>query len=92
MESSLPSVKELLQITQHRRYQGGQGRMVSHKVLGYLVILCFERQYSKRNTVARLKSNVLTPKFFAPQKVLAGYATVTQKNSFRGTWFGARRG
>jgi len=34
--------------------------------LEYLVILCFERKYLKQNTVARLKSNILThPKFSA---------------------------
>jgi len=30
------------------------------------VILCFKREYLKQNTVARLKSNILThPKFWA---------------------------
>jgi len=34
--------------------------------LEYLVSLCFKRQYPKQNTVARLKSNILTyPKFWA---------------------------
>jgi len=31
-----------------------------------LVILCFKKEYLKQNTVARLKSNILThPKFWA---------------------------
>jgi len=34
------------------------------KFLEYLVILCLERQYPKQNTVARLKSNILSPPTF----------------------------
>jgi len=34
------------------------------KFLEYLVILCFKRQYLKQNTVARLKSNILTQSRF----------------------------
>jgi len=41
------------------------------KFLEYLVILFLERRYPKQNTVARLKSNILTQK-----KFWAGYATV----------------
>jgi len=35
------------------------------KLLAYLVILCFERRYPKRNSVARLKSNISPPVFWA---------------------------
>jgi len=33
------------------------------------VIFCFERRFSKENSVIRLESNILTPNFWA------GYAT-----------------
>jgi len=33
--------------------------------LAYLGILCFEKRCSNRNTVARLKSNILDPRFFS---------------------------
>jgi len=37
-----------------------------------LVILCFEGRHPKQNTVACLKSNILTPKLFCtPKNVLA---------------------
>jgi len=36
----------------------------------YIVILCFEKRFSKQNSVIRLKSNIL-----APQSFPAGYAT-----------------
>jgi len=40
----------------HRRSQGGAyGAMAPHKFFKYLVILCFERRYSKQNAVASLK-------------------------------------
>jgi len=35
-----------------------------------VVILHFERQYPKENTVALLKSNILAPQIFAPKKIL----------------------
>jgi len=39
-----------------------------------MVILCFERRFSKQNTVIRLKSNILPlPNFWA------GYATVPEQ-------------
>ena len=48
----------------HRRSQGGPRSHGPSKFLEYLVILCFKRQYLKQNTVAQLKSNILThPKF-----------------------------
>ena len=46
--------------------RGGAGGHGPSKFLDYLVILCFKRQYIKQNTVARLKSKILThPKFWA---------------------------
>jgi len=38
-------------------------------------ILCFERRFSKQNSVIRLKSNILDPQIFCPQNFSAGYAT-----------------
>ena len=50
----------------HGRSQDGQGAMALPNFLEYLIILCFKRQYIKQNTVAHLKSNILThPKFWA---------------------------
>jgi len=44
--------------------------------LEHIVILCFERQYTKQNSVIRLKSNILVPKFFwVIPKFWAGYGT-----------------
>jgi len=37
--------------------------MALPKFLENIVILCFERRFSKQNSVIRLKSNILTPKF-----------------------------
>ena len=52
----------------HRRSQWGPRRHGPSKFLEYLVILCFKRQYLKQNTVARLKSNILThPQLWAGQ-------------------------
>jgi len=33
------------------------------KCLELIVILCFERRYPKQNSIIRLKSNILAPKF-----------------------------
>jgi len=45
--------------------------MVLPNFLEYLVILCFKRQYHKENTVARLKSNILThPKFWSGHAIV----------------------
>ena len=41
------------------------------KILENMVILCFERRFSKQNSVIRLKSNILPPL----QNFWAGYAT-----------------
>jgi len=47
-----------ISIVYHRR---SQGSMDLPKFLAYLVGFCFERRYPKTNTVARLKSKLLTP-------------------------------
>jgi len=38
--------------------------MALPKFLENIVILCFERRFSKQNAVIRLKSNVLAPQIF----------------------------
>jgi len=59
----------------YRRSQGGLGTMPP-KFLEHIVILCFERRFSKQNSVIRIKSNILTPKtFFGLLNFWAGYAT-----------------
>ena len=60
--------------TQHRRSQrGAKGAMPPKKFLENIVILCFEKRFSKQNSAIRLKSNIVTP-----QNFWAGYATGTQ--------------
>jgi len=54
----------------HRRSLGGQGGQGHSKFLAYLIILWFEKQCLKQNTVARLKS-----KYLDPQKFWTVYAT-----------------
>jgi len=44
------------------------------KFLENTVILCFERRFSKQNSVISLKSNILAPQNFFPKKNL-GLAT-----------------
>jgi len=51
--------------------------MTPQKVLENIVILCFERRFSKQNSVIRLKSNILAPRKFFPPKLWAGYPTGT---------------
>jgi len=49
--------------------------MATPKFLENIVILCFERRFSKQNRVSRLQSNILAPpKIFVPQKIF-GLAT-----------------
>ena len=43
----------------HRRSQGGQRGHAPQKFLENIVILCFERRFSKQNNVIRLKLNIL---------------------------------
>jgi len=38
-----------------------------------IVILCFERRFSKQNSVIGLKSNILAPKIFGLATPLPGY-------------------
>ena len=45
----------------HRRSQGGQRGREPPIFLENIVILCFERRFSKQNSVIRLKSNILPP-------------------------------
>jgi len=40
--------------------------MPPRKFLENVVILCFERRFSKQNSVIRLKSNILAPQIFWP--------------------------
>jgi len=40
------------------------------KCLERMVILSFERHFSKQNSVIRLKSNILSPPIFCPPKIL----------------------
>jgi len=54
----------------HRRSQGGAKGAIPSPFLENVVILCFERRFSKQNSVIRLKSNTLPPTNF-----WAGYAT-----------------
>jgi len=50
-------------IWRHRRSQGGK-RSMPPKFSESIVILCFERRFSKQNRVIRLKSNIFgAPKF-----------------------------
>jgi len=43
---------------------GGKGLCLPPKFLENIVILCFERRFSKQNSVIHLKSNILTPSQF----------------------------
>jgi len=47
----------------HRRSQGGKKGPWTPKFLEHIIILCFKRRFSKQNSVIRLKSNILAPKF-----------------------------
>jgi len=62
-----------------------------------IVILCFERRFSKQNSVIRLKSNILAPtNFFAPKNFLApqsfwvGYATASNRDKKNAALFANR--
>jgi len=58
----------------HRRSQGGQRGHAPPKCLENIVIFCFERRFSKRNSVIRLISNIL-----AAQNFWVGYATACDR-------------
>jgi len=47
----------------YRRSQGAKGTMPP-KLLENIVILCFEKSFSKQNSVIRLESNILAPPKF----------------------------
>jgi len=61
----------------HRRSQGRPKGPWPPTFLENIVILCFERRFSKQNRVVRLISNILAPpQFFWPSpNFRAGYAT-----------------
>ena len=48
----------------HRRSQGGPKGPCPPKVFENIVILCFERHFSKQNRVIRLKANILATPIF----------------------------
>jgi len=57
--------------------RGGK-RAMAPEFLENTAMLCFERRFSKQNSVIRVKSNILAPKkfFWFPPNFWAGYATV----------------
>jgi len=62
--------------------RGGQWGHSPKKILENIIILCFERRFSKQNSVIRLKPNILpTQNFLPPQKIFwAGYVTGNYQN------------
>jgi len=48
----------------HRRSQGGGQRVHGPRFIENIVILCFERRFSKQNSVIRLKSNIFASQIF----------------------------
>jgi len=63
-------------IKTHMRSQGSK-RVMTPKFVENRVIFCFERPFSRQNSVIRLKSNILAPKFIrSPPNFWVGYATV----------------
>jgi len=74
--ANLKSRFKLLATQSRRGSQGAREVIHTPQFLAYLVILCFERRYSKHNTVVRLKSNILFPsKFFSIPQNNFGLAT-----------------
>ena len=61
-------------VSRHRRSQWGRKGLWPPKLLENIVILCFERRFSKQNSDICLKSNIFPPKR-PPQNFWAGYAT-----------------
>jgi len=60
--------------------RGGQRGHAPPKFLENIVILCFERRFSKQNSVIRLKSSILpSPKLFGPSQIF-GLATPLTKS------------
>jgi len=58
----------------HRHSRGGQRDHAPPKFFENIVILCFEKRFSKQNSVIRLKSNILSPQNFCPPEI-SGLAT-----------------
>jgi len=56
----------------HRRSQSGVKGAIPLQLLEHLVISCFERRFSKQNSVIRQKSNILASPNFPPQKKKLG--------------------
>jgi len=55
---------------EHRRSQGGQrGHGPQKKFLENIVILCFEKRFSKQNSVVPPKSNILDLQNFLPSQI-----------------------
>jgi len=62
----------------HRRSQGAAEGPYPPKFLENIVILFFERRFSKQNSVIHLQSNILAPPNFWPlPNFWAGYATAS---------------
>ena len=53
--------------------RGGQRGHAPPKCLENIVILCFERRFSKQNGVIRLNSNILSPLIFLPPSKFLGW-------------------
>jgi len=63
--------------------RGGQSGHGPPKFLENLVILCFERGFSKQNSVIRLKSNILAPQSFGLAAPLGPSAEAQHWNSYK---------
>jgi len=66
-------------VSRHRRSQWGRKGLWPPKLLENIVILCFERRFSKQNSDICLKSNIFPPKRPPPKFLgwLRHYATVS---------------
>jgi len=64
----------------HRRRQRGRKGPYLPKFLENIVILCFERRFSKQNSVIRLKSNI------SPPPKIFGLATPLPDWTFFSSW------
>jgi len=54
---------------------GGPKGPWPRQILENIVILCFERRFSKQSSVFRLKSDILSPRFFIWPPQIFGLAT-----------------
>jgi len=64
----------------YRRSQGGQRGHAPQKCLEHIVILCFERHFSKQNSYSP-KIKHFGPPIMCPQNFWAGYATAYRTRS-----------